>query len=80
MAHDVTVYYAPGCSTCLTALQFLESHRVPFVKKDIVAYPDEMTALLERTHDINGTPVIVIDGESYQGFNPEELARVLDLG
>ena len=61
-------------------MQFLQDHGVPFEEKDIVANPQYMEELLAKTDGVRGTPVIIIDGAVYRGFDRGKMARVLGIG
>lgn len=61
-------------------MQFLQDHGVPFEEKDIAADPQAMEELLAHTHGVRGTPVIVIDGKVYRGFDRGQMERALGLG
>ena len=61
-------------------MSFLEDKGFPFVEKDVAANPQYMEELLNWTHGVRGTPVIVIDGEVFRGFDRGKITRALGLG
>lgn len=76
-AHDVTVYTAPWCGWCRKTLAFLDELGVDYVNKDIESDPDFADELREKT---GGTaiPLVEIDGNSIRGFDPRQMAALLD--
>ena len=60
-------------------MTFLRDKGIAFDEKDIVAHPQYVEELLAHTQGVRGTPVIVIDGEVYRGFDRGTIARALDL-
>lgn len=66
---EIILYGAPWCSGCKKAKQYLESKQVTFIYKDV---SDE--ALLEELKALGfqSIPVLLINGETIQGFNQQE--------
>lgn len=60
-------------------MAFLTDKGVPFEEKDVVANPQYMEELLAHTEGVRGTPVIVIDGEVFRGFDRGKIERALGL-
>ena len=63
-----TVYQYPKCSTCRTALKWLDERGVKYQKVDLVAHPPTL-AELRDLHRRAGVPVIKLfntTGDSYR--------------
>lgn len=60
-------------------MEYLGDKGVAFEEKDVVANPQHMEELLVHTEGVRGTPVIVIDGEVFRGFDRGRIARTLGL-
>ena len=76
-AREVTVYTAPWCGWCRKTLAFLDERGVGYVNKDIGADEEYADELREKT---GGTaiPLVEIDGTQIRGFDPREMATLLD--
>lgn len=74
---EVTVYTAPWCGWCRKTLAFLDERGVDYVNKDIEADEEYADELREKT---GGTaiPLVEIDGSQVRGFDPGEMAALLD--
>lgn len=74
---EVTVYTAPWCGWCRKTLAFLDERGVRYVNKDIEADQEYADELREKT---GGTaiPLVEIDGTQIRGFDPSEMATLLD--
>lgn len=62
---DLTVFWQPGCSSCLRTKEFLAEHGVPFNSVDVLNDPggmEKLTALGVRT-----VPVVARGGEYVSG-------------
>ncbi|HEY2900923.1 MAG TPA: arsenate reductase family protein [Polyangia bacterium] len=62
------VYQYPKCSTCRTALKWLDEHEVEYQKTDLVASPPSV-ATLRDLHQRSGLPITRLfntSGESYR--------------
>jgi len=75
--HDVTVYTAPWCGWCRKTLAFLDERDVDYVNKNIEADEDYADELEEKSggHSI---PFVEIDGKQIRGYNPREMAALLE--
>ncbi|MDA8344976.1 MAG: glutaredoxin family protein [Thermaerobacter sp.] len=62
-----------------TVMSFLQAKGFAYVGKDVAANPEYMDELLNWTHGVRGTPMIVIDGEVFRGFDRGKIARALKL-
>ena len=67
---QITVYSTSWCAFCHTEMQWLESMKIPFIKKDIEADQtahDELMAKLGG--DFRGVPVTDVAGDIILGFD-----------
>jgi len=71
----VTLYSTHRCPHCRRAKQWLQQHKLPFQEFDIErnarAFKD-----FQRLGG-RGVPVVVIDGERVDGFDPKRMQRLL---
>jgi arsenate reductase len=68
------VYQYPKCSTCRSALKWLDAHGVAYEKTDLVATPPSASALRDL-HARSGLPITRFfntSGESYRAGNFKE--------
>ena len=75
--HEVTVYTAPWCGWCRKTLAFLDERGVDYDNKDIELdeeYADELREKTGRT----AIPLVEIDGTQIRGFDPGQMAALLD--
>ena len=75
--HDVTVYTAPWCGWCRKTLAFLDERGVDYVNKDIEK-DQEYAAELQEKSGGRSIPVVEIDGSMIRGYNPHEMAALLE--
>lgn len=75
--HDVTVYTAPWCGWCRKTLAWLDERDVDYVNKDIEADEDHAEELEEKSGG-RSIPFVEIDGTQIRGFNPREMAALLE--
>jgi glutaredoxin len=76
-AHDVTVYTAPWCGWCRKTLAFLDERGVEYVNKNIEA-DEEFADELEEKSGGRSIPLVDIDGSLIRGYNPGEMAALLE--
>jgi len=57
---DISVYWAPGCTSCLRVKEFLRSRGVAFLSVNAAAEPDAMDRL--RALGARSVPVVARDG------------------
>jgi glutaredoxin-like YruB-family protein len=66
----IVLYSTSWCPHCREAKEYLTSHNIPFINRDVELDPSAMTALTV-TYKSQGVPVIVIgnDAKVLKGFN-----------
>lgn len=75
MAAPVVVYSTDTCPWCDRTKEFLRSHNVPFVDKNVAQ--DRMAAVeMVRRSGQQGVPVVATDEEVIVGFDQVRLARI----
>ncbi|HHY90075.1 MAG TPA: glutaredoxin family protein [Clostridiales bacterium] len=75
MAKNVTVYSSDTCIYCHEAKKYLDSLGVSYTEKNI---SKDMAARKELiAQGFMGVPVIVVDGETIQGFDKARLDMLL---
>ena len=74
---DVTIFTRPGCASCQRAKEFLRGHDVAFTERDIDSDAAAMQELVNR--GCRMLPVILVDGQIAEGFNPQELGKLVQL-
>jgi len=74
---DVTVYTAPWCGWCRKTLAWLDERDIDYTNKDIDADADYAAELQEKTGG-RSIPLVEIDGTMIRGYNPHEMAALLE--
>lgn len=78
---DVIVYGASWCGACRQAAEWLASHHVPFVDKDIERDPGARAEMERKCRAAgvapNSIPILDVRGQVLQGFSPGRVARLL---
>lgn len=74
----IVLYSVSWCPHCMEAKEYLTSHKIPFINKDVELDDNAMKELSE-TYKSTGVPVIVLgNGEKViKGFNREYFEKVL---
>lgn len=72
----VTIYTQPNCRPCEEAKAFLKGNNIEFEAKDVRADVFAMDELIAM--GMASTPVIVVAGEAFSGWNEASKAVLLD--
>ena len=74
----IVLYSTSWCPHCREAKEYLTSHDIPFINRDVELDPSAMTALTV-TYKSQGVPVIVIgnDAKVLKGFNKDIFEKAL---
>jgi glutaredoxin 3 len=74
----IVLYSVSWCPHCMEAKEYLTSHKIPFISKDVELDDNAMKELTEN-YKSTGVPVIVLgNGEKViKGFNREYFEKVL---
>lgn len=70
-----TVYTQPGCRFCEMAKEFLSTHGIPYVERDVSV--DEAAVHELRRLGTLAIPTIILNGRVIVGFNVEQLSEAL---
>jgi len=75
----IVLYSTSWCPHCREAKEYLTSHNIPFINRDVELDPAAMTALTV-TYKSQGVPVIVIgnDAKVLKGFNKDIFEQAVD--
>jgi glutaredoxin len=74
---DVTVYTAPWCGWCRKTLAWLDERDVDYTNKNIEE-SEEFAAELVQKSGSRSIPFVEIDGTQIRGYNPNEMAALLE--
>ena len=74
----IVLYSVAWCPHCKEAKEYLTTHNIPFINKD-VELDDQYMKELTETYKSTGVPVIVIgtDRKVLKGFKKEEFEKAL---
>src|SRR6185312_6563878 len=75
---SVVVYEEAGCVWCVAMNRFLTANYVPFTVVDVNANPGTRAFLSQRV-GVLGTPISLIDGRFYIGYNEQVIRQALCL-
>lgn len=86
-AHEVVMFSTQGCGYCKKARTFLTEQRIPFSELDLdedPAAPGRLSSLGQRAglgaRDLQGVPIIFVDGQPILGWDQRRLSSLLGLG
>ena len=74
---DVTVYTAPWCGWCRKTLAWLDERDIDYTNKDIDADDDYAQELVAKSGG-RSIPFVEIDGTQIRGYNPHQMAALLE--
>ncbi len=74
----IVLYSVSWCPHCKRAKEYLTSHNIPFINKDVELDQQAMQELTEK-YKSHAVPVIVIgdDGQVLKGFDEEKFEKIL---
>ncbi len=70
-----TIYVQPGCRFCDMAREFLSTHGIPYLERDVSV--DESAVHELRRLGTLAVPTIVLNGRIIIGFNVEQLSEAI---
>ena len=86
-AREVVMFSTQGCGYCNKARKFLTEQRIPFSELDLdedPAAPGKLSSLGQRAglgpRDLQGVPIIFVDGQPILGWDQRRLSSLLGLG
>lgn len=74
---EVIVYTQPGCAPCDATKEFLSSHNINFIEKNIRQDPNAIQELISL--GAMATPATKIGDKVITGFDPQRLAEALGI-
>lgn len=74
----IVLYSVSWCPHCKEAKEYLTSHNIPFINKDVEVDTDARSELMEK-YKMDRVPLIVLgnDEKILKGFNRENFEKVL---
>ncbi len=72
---SVVIYTSNTCGYCHAAKDYLQSINVEYTEKNVSTDPAARKELIQK--GFMGVPVIVVDGETIQGFDKAKLESLL---
>jgi glutaredoxin 3 len=74
----IVLYSVSWCPHCKEAKEYLTSHNIPFINKDVELDDDYKKELIDK-YKTGGVPFIVFgkDEKLMKGFNPERFEKIL---
>jgi len=74
----IVLYSVSWCPHCKEAKDYLTSHNIPFINKDVELDDGYKKELIEK-YKTGGVPLIVFgkDEKVMKGFNPERFEKIL---
>jgi glutaredoxin len=86
-AHEVIMFSTQGCGYCSKARKYLAANRIPFTELDVEEDPKagpRLQALGQKAglspRDLQGVPILFIDGRPMVGWDERQVAKLLGLG
>ncbi len=76
MAKEVVVYTSNTCPHCTSAKNFLKEKDVEYVEKNVSTDLEARNELMDM--GFMGVPIILVDGETVEGFNKGKLEKLLE--
>ncbi len=76
---SIVLYSVSWCPHCKEAKDYLTSHHIPFINRDVEVDENAMSDLTEK-YKSTGVPLIVIgnDEKIIKGFNREKFEKMLN--
>ncbi len=74
----VILYTTSGSLYSNITRNFLKEHKIEFEERRVDLNDKFMEELLKIAPD-DGTPVLIVDGKVYKGFNGEELKKIFKV-
>lgn len=83
MAKQITIFTLPSCRSSLEATAWLSSKGIVYQEYSLefVAVQQELRDLERRVkRRLENTPISVIGGRIYEGFDPEMFEEIIESG
>lgn len=76
MANKVTVYSKPDCMQCNFTKKWLKERNVPYTELNVEEDEEALSKVREMGYQ--AVPVIVTETDSWYGFQPDKLAKLVE--
>jgi len=84
--HEVVMFTTQGCGYCARARKFMKARNIPFTEHDLEADRGAAAKLATlgkkaglSSGDMQGVPILFIDGQAVLGWDESQVARLLGL-
>ena len=77
MSKKVVIYTSNTWPHCKTAKEFLEEQGFEYEEKNVSTDIEARSELMEM--GFMGVPIILVDGETVEGFNKRKLEKLLEV-
>jgi len=74
---EIEIYTLKTCGYCRAAMTYMDQHGLEYTNHDIEDEPEARDEYLEKTRGRAGVPVIDVEGQVLQGWDPRHFERVL---
>jgi glutaredoxin len=81
------MFSTAGCGYCTKARKFLTKNQIPFTELDVEdnpTAPGRLSTLGQKAglsaRDLQGVPIIFVDGKPILGWDERRLSKMLGLG
>lgn len=74
----VIIYSTPGCAKCLIVKEYFKSNNISFLEKDLTKDEKAKNYISQKVKKLE-VPIIEIDDMILEGFNKQELNRLLNV-
>ncbi len=74
----IEIYSTPTCHFCHMAKEWLTAKNIPYTDYNVAEDMEKRKEIVEITGQL-GVPVIKIGDEVMIGFNPDKLAKILQI-
>jgi glutaredoxin-like protein NrdH len=72
----ITVYTKPACVQCDQTKRFLDKSKIEYSTIDITENQEAFDKIISL--GFKAAPVVITDSDSWAGFNPTKLAKLLE--
>lgn len=72
----ITVYTKPSCVQCDQTKRFLDKSKIDYSTVDITEDQEAFDKIISL--GFKAAPVVVTDNDSWAGFNPSKLAKLVE--
>ncbi len=74
---ELKVYTTPTCEYCAALKEYLRKNNIPFTEKDVTTDKEARDEMVKK-YKVRTVPLIVYGDDSMVGYDPVELAKMLN--